>query len=102
MTSIQRADLAHQGDGDCVYNLFRNKCLPEIVCAVPEDHPVPHFIDSENWAFDQSLRSVEASPPGFDSLAARTGVRFNGFYLFYAFAATSAVQSALEFVMGGL
>ena len=58
--------------------------------------------DAEHWAFEQSLRSSEASPPGFDSLAARTGVRFNGFYLFYAFAASSAVHSALEFVMGSL
>jgi hypothetical protein len=102
MTSVQQPESARQGADDCAYNLFRNKCLPDIVCAVPENHPVPHFIDSERWAFEQSLRSPEASPPGFDSQAARTGVRFNGFYLFYAFAATSAVQSALEFVIGSL
>ncbi|WP_262272881.1 hypothetical protein [Microvirga yunnanensis] len=101
MSFVQQPEPARHGD-ICAYNLFRNKCLPEIVCAVPEDHPVPQFIDSEHWAFEQSLRSPEASPPGFDSLAARTGVRFNGFYLFYAFAATSAVHSTLEFMMGSL
>jgi hypothetical protein len=101
MTSVHQPDPARQGEDDCAYNLFRNKCLPEIVCAVPEDRPVPHFIDPEHWAFEQPLRSPEARPPGFDSSAARTGVRFNGFYLFYAFAAIPAVRTALE-MMGGL
>ncbi len=85
---------------DCAYNLFRNKHLPEIVCAVPEDRPVPSFIDAERWSFEQPLRPLDARPPGFDSGAAQTGSRFNGFYLFYAFAATPAVRSALE-MMGG-
>jgi len=34
------------------YNLFRNKQRPEIVCAVPEVRPVPHFIDLEQWTFE--------------------------------------------------
>jgi hypothetical protein len=102
MTSVHQPNPSRPDTDDCAYNLFRNKCLPEIVCAVPEDRPVPHFIDSEQWAFEQPLRSPEARPAGFDSNAARTGVRFNGFYLFYAFAATPAVQSALEIMTGSL
>lgn len=87
---------------DCAYNLFRNKRLPEVICAVPEDRPVPGFIDSERWSFEQSLHALDTCPPGFDSGAARAGARFNGFYLFYAFAATPGVRSALEMMMGGL
>ncbi|GEO18408.1 hypothetical protein MAE02_61040 [Microvirga aerophila] len=87
---------------DCAYNLFRNKCLPDIMCAVPEDRPVPSFIDAERWAYEHPLRSLEASPPGFHASAARTGVRFNGFYLFYAFAASPMVRSALEIMVGSL
>ena len=87
---------------DCTYNLFRNKCLPDIICAVPEDRPVPDFIDAERWSVEQPLHPPEARLPGFDSKAAQVGVRFNGFYLFYAFAATPAVRSALETIMGRL
>ena len=91
----------NRGACECAYNLFRHKCLPDIICAVPEDRPVPGFIDSERWSFEQSLRALDTCPPGFDSGAARTGARFNGFHLFYAFAATPGVRSALE-MMGGL
>jgi hypothetical protein len=91
-----------QGTGDNAYNLFRNKCLPEIVCAVLEDRPVPDFIDAERWAFEHPLRPLDARPLGFHESAARAGVRFNGFYLFYALAASPAVQSALEIAMGSL
>ena len=84
------------------YNLFRNKQRPEIVCAVPEVRPVPHFIDLEQWTFEQPLRPLEAPPPGFDSKAAHAGVRFNGFYLFHALAAAPAFRTALEFVSGAL
>jgi hypothetical protein len=37
---------------DCAYNLFKNREFPEIVCAVPEDCPVPGFIGPKQWAFD--------------------------------------------------
>jgi hypothetical protein len=73
------------------YNLFRNRCLPELVCAVPEDCPVPDFIASERWMYAQSLRPQEARPSGF-----------NGFYLFHAIAAAPAMGAAIEFMLGSL
>jgi hypothetical protein len=102
MTSVHQPDPARQGEDDCTYNLFRNKCLPEMVCAVPEGRPVPHFIDSGRWAFEKPLYSLEARPTGFDSSAARIGVRFNGFHLFYAFAASPVVRSTLDIITGSL
>jgi hypothetical protein len=87
---------------ECTYNLFRNRCLPELICAVPEDRPVPDFIGSARWTFEQPLRPQEARPSGFDGQAARAGVRFNGFYLFHAFAAAPALRTTLEFVLGSL
>jgi hypothetical protein len=68
--------------GNRGYNLFRNRQRPALVCAVPEDYPVPSFIAGEDWVFKRSLRPADVPPQGFDAAAALAGVRFNGFYLF--------------------
>jgi hypothetical protein len=103
MTPGHQPAQAHRPNGDdCTYNLFRNRCHPELICAVPEDRPVPGFVGAEQWAFEQPLRPKEARPSGFDSEAARAGVRFNGFYLFQAFAAAPALRATVEFVLGNL
>ena len=34
-----------------VYNLFRHKLTPDLLCAVPEDCPVPRFIEGSAWRF---------------------------------------------------
>jgi PAS domain-containing protein len=81
---------------DCVNNLFRNKQRPEILCAVPEEYPIPGFIRSEQWAYVGSLRCNDARPPGFDNRAATTGVRFNGFYLFQVTTAEWSAQTARQ------
>jgi hypothetical protein len=102
MMSVQQPGQTQPDPADYAYNLFRNKQRPAIICAVPEDRPVPHFIDPEQWTFEQPLRPLETRPLGFDRKAAHVGVRFNGFYLFYAVATAPLVQSALEIMMGGL
>jgi PAS domain-containing protein len=68
---------------DCAYNLFRNKQRPEILCAVPEEYPIPSFIGPEQWAYVGTLHSDDPRPSGFGDRAATTGVRFNGFYLLH-------------------
>jgi hypothetical protein len=67
---------------DYTYNLFRNRRRPDLICAVPEDRPVPGFVASDEWWFERSLRPLDMSPAGFEGRAAQAGVRFNGFYLF--------------------
>lgn len=102
MTSGQQTAEAQPDVGDFTYNLFRNKSLPELICAVPEHRPVPAFVVSEQWSFEQPLRPNEARPSGFDSQAARIGARFNGFYLFHALAAAPSLGATLEFLLGNL
>ena len=72
---------------DCAYNLFRNKQRPEILCAVPEDRPIPRFVVREQWTYAGSLQPQDPGPLGFHDRAASAGVRFNGFYLFQVTAA---------------
>jgi hypothetical protein len=52
------------------------------MCAVPDDHPVPSFINPEAWSFERVLRHQDVAPSGFHLRAAFAGVRYNGFYLF--------------------
>ena len=51
--SIPIAVLAMTGCGEgppsSVYNLFRQRLGPDLFCAVPEDQPVPTFIEATNW-----------------------------------------------------
>jgi hypothetical protein len=68
---------------DRTYNLFRNKRRPDLLCAVPEDRPVPGFVIEEGWLFERPLHPSDIPPPGFHPRAASAGVRFNGFYLFH-------------------
>jgi hypothetical protein len=82
MSSIQHLASARASARDCTYNLFRNRQRPEILCAVPEDRPVPGFLDPGQWRFERALRPSDMSPAGFEERAARIGVRFNGYYLF--------------------
>ncbi len=78
MTTIQQPGPSQPDAGDYAYNLFRNKQCPEIICAVPEDRPAPHFIDAEQWTFEQPLRPLEARPPastitdGMSSLSSKS------------------------------
>jgi hypothetical protein len=67
------------------YNLFRNKFTSALVCAVPEERSVPGFVTSRTWEFGGTLDGQKDVPLGFDSRAAATGIRFNGFYLFSDF-----------------
>ena len=64
------------------YNLFRRKRRAELVCAVPEDRPVPVFITGALWEFGGKLANADREPLAFNHDAAEASVRVNGFYLF--------------------
>ena len=66
------------------YNLFRHRDKQDLVCAVPEDCVVPGFIAGEAWNFDRKLTEPATAPTGFDTSAATSATRLNGFYLFAA------------------
>ena len=92
MTTIYDQASADPAVREGSYNLFRNKQQPELVCAVPEAHPVPSFIGPEAWSFERVLRSQDVAPSGFHERAARAGVRYNGFYLFQVTGRERAVE----------
>jgi hypothetical protein len=64
------------------YNLFRRADREALVCAVPEDSPVPAFIRGTSWEFGGRLEGTTIGSSQFDREAADISVRYNGFYLF--------------------
>ena len=69
------------------YNLFRRTRSADLLCAVPEDDPVPAFINGQGWAFAGKLSEPSAAPHGFEWMGAGAVVPLTGFYLFTAFGA---------------
>ena len=76
--ATQRATL----DLRLAYNLFRRRLMPDLCCAVPEDRPVPAFLEGTTWEYAGTLHQNNLPPPGFDPTAAELGVQLNGFHLF--------------------
>ncbi|WP_262265749.1 hypothetical protein [Microvirga yunnanensis] len=72
------------------YNLFRRKLTPDLGCAVPEDRPVPAFLDGSTWEYAGTLRQDDVLPRGFEPTAAECGTRLNGFHLFQIIGAVAA------------
>jgi hypothetical protein len=68
------------------YNLFCSKASEGIVCAVPEEYAVPVFVTEQGWSFGGKVDGL-GGVDGFDSRAAETAVRFNGFYLYQSVSA---------------
>ncbi len=94
MAQIQETAPARQEMRECAYKIFRNIERAEIFCAVPEDHVLPSFVVAEVWSFDRMLRIQDIAPPGFHNRGAQAGVRFNGFYIFYATARSGSAKAA--------
>ena len=69
------------------YNLFRRRQKPDVLCAVPEDRPVPSFVNANGWEFVGKADEPATVPLGFNQKAATVSVRNNGYYLFEAFSA---------------
>jgi hypothetical protein len=63
------------------YNLFRRKSEQHLYCAVPEDRPVPLFVDGGEWEYRGCLPDGGA-PEGFRPDAAAAAARLTGYYLF--------------------
>ena len=65
-----------------VYNLFRHKLAPALLCAVPQDCPVPGFIEGSTWAFASTVSVRTPAPAGLDWEIAAASVRRSGFCMF--------------------
>ena len=64
------------------YNLFRHKLMPDLFCAVPQDWPVPSFIEGSAWAFAGTISERTPAPAGLDWELAAASVRRSGFVMF--------------------
>ena len=65
-----------------IYNLFRRADRVELVCAVPEDRPVPDFVQGPAWQFSGRVEGATIGSSSFNREAAEASVRYNGFYFF--------------------
>ena len=65
------------------YNLFRRSAEPDILCAVPEDKPVPPFLVAPAWQYGGHINRDPAAVPDFRTRAVSSAIRFNGFYLLH-------------------
>ena len=70
------------GKSGPVYNLFHHKLMPDLFCAVPQDWPVPGFIEGSTWAFAGTLSERTPAPAGLDWETAAASVRRSGFCMF--------------------
>jgi hypothetical protein len=68
---------------DRSYNVFQRRQEPDLLCAVPEDRPVPSFIQGEGWTFGGTLHAATPTSTGFKEHAARSGCDWLGFYVFF-------------------
>jgi hypothetical protein len=71
-------------DTEVTYNLFRQGRDPAIVCAVPNDKPVPRFIRGPTWVFESTVALGAEPADGFEPGLAQMAANANGFYLFVA------------------
>lgn len=65
------------------YNLFRRSHEPELVCAVPEDRPVPPFLASPGWVYGGTVGSDGPLTRQIDERLLQEAVHLNGFYLLH-------------------
>jgi hypothetical protein len=66
-----------------MYNLFRRRQEPDIVCAVPEARPVPSFLIDEGWTFQGKISGDAFTDLGTSERLARHSVEVNGFYVLH-------------------
>lgn len=64
------------------HNLFRRRLPPDLCCAVPEDRPVPVFLEQFTWEYAGTLHQNDLPSLDFVLTAAELGARLNGFHLF--------------------
>ena len=69
--------------GTITYSLFRRCVDPATMCAVPQDRPVPPFLEEKSWTCDKAVRRQDILPPGFEPDLAKHFSDLNGFYIFH-------------------
>jgi len=90
------------GKSGPAYNLFRHKLTPDLLCAVPQDCPVPGFIEGSAWALAGTSSETTLASAGLDWEAAAASVRRSGFVMFQSSLPESREISTRPVVWSGL
>lgn len=69
-------------------NFFRRNDEQDIICAIPEDCPVPMFLQNPAWLFVGRLNWGAVPFPGFSPQVAISACNRLGFYLFQTWGGT--------------
>ncbi len=65
------------------FNLYLSVAEPDILCAVPEDLPVPPFVVPPAWEYTGHIYRDPSGDDVFETRAVASAIRFNGYYLLH-------------------
>ena len=64
------------------FNLFCRRDEPDIRCAVPEERPVPAFLEGPVWQFAGKIDGAALAAAGFGHSVVAEAVQAQGYYIF--------------------
>ena len=64
------------------FNIFSRRDEPDIRCAVPEERPVPVFLEGPVWEFIAKIDGASLAAAGFGSGAIAEAIQAQGYYIF--------------------
>jgi hypothetical protein len=65
-----------------VFNTFCRRDEPDIRCAVPEERPVPTFLEGPVWEFVGKIDCATLAAAGFGESVVAEAVRSQGYYIY--------------------
>jgi hypothetical protein len=64
------------------FNIFCRRDEPDIRCAVPEERPVPPFLEAPVWEFVGRMDRAELASAGFGEGEIAEAIQAQGYYIF--------------------
>ena len=71
------SDEGHQG-----FNIFCRRDEPDLRCAVPEERPVPEFLQGPIWEFTGKIDGSALAVLAFGTSAVADAILIHGYYIF--------------------
>jgi hypothetical protein len=65
-----------------VFNTFCRRDEPDIRCAVPEERPVPSFLEGPVWEFTGKIDGAALAAAGFGEGVVAEAIQAQGYYIF--------------------
>jgi hypothetical protein len=64
------------------FNIFCRRDEPDIRCAVPEERPVPSFLEGPVWEFTGKIDGSALATAGFGENVVAEAIQTQGYYVF--------------------